>query len=193
MHRRALLGTFSGVGVLATAGCSGVGGKERLSDPTVATRSTGRKTLIFISENKEVGKFGVAGSVNSDRVRALDGNLASRGNCSRPDITHSLDAGSRAGIARRSRARFPSRGRQLASSSTDSVHIRPETWDDGGNLGSGRAGGRDDQYDRTRRHAPLGKSDESRYRDDDWTVRRRSLRNRLYPYRRPRTGIPCTR
>jgi len=68
MHRRALLGTFSGVGVLATAGCSGVGGRERLSDPTVATRPTGRKTLRFISENKEVGKFGVAGSVNSDRV-----------------------------------------------------------------------------------------------------------------------------
>jgi hypothetical protein len=49
MNRRALLGTLGTAGVLATAGCSGVGGTERLSDPVVRDEPSSGKTLLFRS------------------------------------------------------------------------------------------------------------------------------------------------
>ena len=55
-------------GVTATAGCSTFSGEQTLSDPAVKAESSGRKAIIFTSDDREVGHLGVDGSVTSDRI-----------------------------------------------------------------------------------------------------------------------------
>jgi hypothetical protein len=68
VKRRGYLTAVSTVGVVATAGCSSVGGQETLSEPTVKTESDGRKALIFTSDGEEVGHLGVNGNVESNLI-----------------------------------------------------------------------------------------------------------------------------
>jgi hypothetical protein len=68
MNRRTYLTAAASAGVVATAGCSAVGGGTTLSAPSVNVESSGRKALIFTSNGEEVGHFGVDGSVESDRI-----------------------------------------------------------------------------------------------------------------------------
>lgn len=68
MHRRTFLTAVCGVGIAATGGCGAVVGDQTLSDPTVETESSGRRTLIFTSNEEEVGHFGVDGRVESGWV-----------------------------------------------------------------------------------------------------------------------------
>lgn len=68
MNRRGYLGIVCSSGVIATAGCSSVGGQQTLSEPTVKTDSDGRKTLIFTADGEEVGHFGIDGTVESNQI-----------------------------------------------------------------------------------------------------------------------------
>lgn len=68
MNRRAYLAAVSAAGATAIAGCGTVAGRETLSAPTVSAESSGRKALIFTSNETEVGHFGVDGSVKADRI-----------------------------------------------------------------------------------------------------------------------------
>ncbi|MFT4891382.1 MAG: hypothetical protein ACI9YT_002314 [Halobacteriales archaeon] len=65
MNRRTYLTAVCSAGVMTTAGCGAVAGERTLSDPTVAVESSGRKAIIFTSNDEEVGHFGVDGSVES--------------------------------------------------------------------------------------------------------------------------------
>lgn len=68
VNRRGYLTAVWSAGVVATAGCSALAGGQTLSEPTVNTETDGRKALIFTSDDKEVGHFGVDGNVNSDQI-----------------------------------------------------------------------------------------------------------------------------
>ena len=43
-------------------------GEQTLSEPTVESESSGRRSLIFTADDTEVGKFGVDGSVESNWI-----------------------------------------------------------------------------------------------------------------------------
>lgn len=68
MNRRTYLAAVSVAGATSIAGCGAVPGGETLSDPTVNTESPGSKSLIFRSNDTEVGHFGVDGDANGDRI-----------------------------------------------------------------------------------------------------------------------------
>lgn len=68
MNRRTYLAAVCTAGATATAGCSVVAGEQTLSDPTVNTESDGVKAIIFKLNGREVGHFGVDGSVESSRI-----------------------------------------------------------------------------------------------------------------------------
>lgn len=70
MNRRGYLAAVCSTGALATAGCSAIGGEQILSNPTVHADSGGRKTLIFATDNEEIGKFGVNSRVDSGVIDA---------------------------------------------------------------------------------------------------------------------------
>jgi hypothetical protein len=68
VNRRTYLASVCAAGVAATAGCSTISGSKTLSEPTVNTESSARKTLIFTENDEEVGHLGVDGNVTSDRI-----------------------------------------------------------------------------------------------------------------------------
>jgi hypothetical protein len=65
MNRRSFLGTVGTAGVGVTAGCSTLRGSETLSDPTIHTDSSQRKSLRFSANDEELASFGVSGRVTS--------------------------------------------------------------------------------------------------------------------------------
>lgn len=65
MNRREYLAAVCSTGVIATSGCSAIGGEQTLSEPTVHGDSSGRKTLVFTTTDGEIGKFGATSYVDS--------------------------------------------------------------------------------------------------------------------------------
>lgn len=68
MNRRTYLASVCTLGVAATAGCSTVSGSKTLSEPTVNAESSGKKALIFTTNDEEVGHLGIDGSVTANRI-----------------------------------------------------------------------------------------------------------------------------
>ncbi|WP_408957521.1 hypothetical protein [Natrinema sp. 74] len=68
MDRRWFLAAISSAGVATTVGCSVVGGSKTLSEPTVHTESSGRRSLSFTSKGTEIGSLGVTGTVTSEGI-----------------------------------------------------------------------------------------------------------------------------
>lgn len=68
MNRRKYLAAVCATGATTTAGCGRVAGNQTLSEPTVNVDSSGRKALIFTSNDEKVGHFGVDGSIESNRI-----------------------------------------------------------------------------------------------------------------------------
>lgn len=68
MDRRQFLGVVGSAGVVATAGCSMPGGSKTLTEPTVRTDASERRSLSFTANGEEVGSLGVTGTVTSDVI-----------------------------------------------------------------------------------------------------------------------------
>lgn len=68
MQRRIFLAAFGTAGAVGTAGCGTVRSDTTLSDPTVYTESSGRRSLSFASNGEEVGSLGVSGNVASGLI-----------------------------------------------------------------------------------------------------------------------------
>lgn len=68
MDRRTYFAAVCTAGVVATAGCGTVAGRQTLSEPNVRAESSGRKALIFATDGEEVGHFGVDGGVDRGRI-----------------------------------------------------------------------------------------------------------------------------
>jgi len=74
MDRRSYLGALASAGAIATAGCSGLGGSETLTEPSVHTDSPSRRSVHFSSGGEEIGSFGADGSVSNGLIH-LDTEL----------------------------------------------------------------------------------------------------------------------
>jgi len=65
MDRRQYLGVVASVGVVGTAGCGAVAGRQTLTDPTVHADSPQRRSIEWVSNGEAVGELGVSGTVSS--------------------------------------------------------------------------------------------------------------------------------